>query len=76
MKYILAILKFIYFSESGICAKIRGVYGNFMRKFKKEDMVPDGCWLKTWNLEAKKYFNSVIFVDKFSINVSIKQDYF
>ena len=37
----------IYFSESGICAKIRGVYGNFMRKFKKEDMVPDGCWLKT-----------------------------
>ena len=47
MKYILAILKFIYFSESGICAKIRGVCGNFMRKFKKEDMVPDGCWLKT-----------------------------
>ena len=35
------------FSESGICAKIRGVYGNFLRKFKKEDMVPDGCWLKT-----------------------------
>ena len=35
------------FLESGICAKIRGVYGNFMRKFKKEDMVPDGCWLKT-----------------------------
>ena len=32
------------FLESGICAKIRGIYGNFL---KKEEMFPDGCWLKT-----------------------------
>ena len=34
-------------STPGICAKLREIYGNFLRKFKKEEMVPDECWCKT-----------------------------